>query len=122
MTYGLWIIQGILAVVFLVAGGSKLVMSAEAMTSQMKVPLPILLLRFVGVCEVLGAVGLILPGVLRTRQDLTPMAAGGLVVIMIGATAITAAGGDIALAFIPLGVGLLTAYVAYAHWRRTPHR
>lgn len=82
MNYALWIVQGLLAIVFLFSGGMKLVLPIEAMTRQM--PLPGLFLRFIGVAEVLGAIGLILPGLLRIRQGLTPLAAAGLVIIMIG--------------------------------------
>ena len=60
MNYALWIVQGLLALVFLFAGGMKLVMPVEEMTKQ--VPLPGLFLRFIAVAEVLGALGLILPG------------------------------------------------------------
>jgi hypothetical protein len=83
------------------------------MTQQMLVPLPGWFLRFIGVDEVLGAIGLILPGLLGIRPGLTPLAAAGLVIIMIGATVVTLAGGDVALALIPLVVGLLSAFVAY---------
>ena len=118
MTYALWIVQVLLALLFLWAGGIKLVLPVEEMTKQMPVPLPGLFLRFIAVCEVLGAIGLILPGLLRIRPGLTPLAAAGLVIIMIGATALTLAGGDVALALIPLVVGFLSAFVAYGRWRR----
>jgi DoxX-like protein len=120
VTYALWIVQGLLALVFLFAGGTKLVLPLEVLTAQM--PLPGRLVRFIGVAEVLGAVGLILPGLLRIRPGLTPLAAAGLVIIMIGATVLTLAGGDRALALIPLVVGLLSAFVAYGRWRLMPHR
>jgi hypothetical protein len=71
-----------------------------------------LFIRFIGVCEVLGAIGLILPGLLDIRPELTPIAASGLVIIMTGAVAITIMGGDVALAIVPLVVGLLTTLVA----------
>lgn len=111
----LWIIQGLLALVFLFAGGSKLVMSIEEMTKQM--PLPGLFLRFIGVAEVLGALGLILPGLLRIRPGLTPLAAAGLAIITVGATVVTLNTGGGALALIPLVVALLSAFVAYSRWR-----
>jgi uncharacterized membrane protein YphA (DoxX/SURF4 family) len=120
MTYVLWIVQGLLAVIFLFAGGTKLVLPLAALTEQM--PLPGLFVRFIGVAEVLGAIGLVLPGLLRIRPGLTPLAAAGLVIIMIGATVLTLAGGEVALALIPLVVGLLLAFVAYGHWRLTPDR
>ncbi len=120
MTYALWIVQGLLAFVFLFAGGIKLVLPLEKLAGP--VPLPGLLVRFLGVAEVLGALGLILPGLLRIRPALTPVAAAGLVIIMIGATVITLSGGDVALALIPLVVGLLSAFVAYGRRRLAPHR
>ena len=120
MTYALWIVQGLLAAVFLFTGGMKLVLPLEKMTGP--VPLPGLFIRFLGVAEILGALGLILPGLLRIRPGLTPLAASGLVVIMIGATVITLVGGDVAPALIPLVVGLLSAFVAYGHWRLVPRR
>src|SRR6266480_747544 len=79
-----WIIQGLLALIFLFTGGMKLILPIEELTREM--PLPGLFVRFIGVAEVLGAIGLVLPGLLRIRQGLTPLAAGGLVIIMIGAT------------------------------------
>ena len=114
----LWIVQGLLAFLFLFAGGMKLVLPPEAMVGP--VALPLAFLRFIGVVEVLGAIGLILPGLLRIRVDLTPLAAAGLVIIMIGATVITALGGAIAPALFPLTVGLLAGSVAYG--RRQPFR
>lgn len=122
MTYVLWIVQVLLALLFLFTGGIKLVLPLEMLTEQS--PLPGWFVRFLGVVEVLGAIGLILPGLLRVRPGLTPLAACGLVVIMVGATVITLAGvvpgGGLAPALIPLVVGLLSAVVAYGRWRLAP--
>jgi len=120
MNIALRIVQGLLALLFLWAGGIKFILSVEEMTQQMAIPLPGWFLRFIGVCEVLGAIGLILPGLTGKRPGLTPLAAAGLVIIMIGATVLTLAGGDVALALIPLVVGLLAAFVAYGRWRLAP--
>jgi uncharacterized membrane protein YphA (DoxX/SURF4 family) len=114
----LWIVQVLLALLFLVAGASKLVMSVEEMTRD--VPLPGAFLRFLGVAELAGAAGLILPGLLGIRPGLTPLAAAGLVIIMIGATVITAATMGLGLALIPAVVGILAAFVAYGRWRQVP--
>src|ERR687888_96693 len=105
MTYALWVVQGLLALLFLFAGGMKLVLPLEAMQGPVVLPGPFL--RFIGVAEVLGALGLILPGLLRLRPGLTPLAAAGLVIIMMGATVVTLAGGQLAPALLPAGVGLL---------------
>jgi hypothetical protein len=108
----LWIAQSLLFLLFAFAGGVKLVLPPEAM--QGPVHLPILFVRFIGVAEVLGALGLVLPGLFRLRRDLTPLAAGGLVIIMAGATVITAIGGALGPALFPAAVGMLAAWVAYS--------
>jgi uncharacterized membrane protein YphA (DoxX/SURF4 family) len=115
MTYALWIFQGLLALLFLFAGGMKLVMPIEEMTKQM--PLPGWFLRFIGVAEVLGGLGLILPSLTGIRPGLTPLAAAGLVIIMIGATVLTLVSGGVVAALFPLVTGLLLAFVAYGHRR-----
>ena len=108
----LWIVQGLLAALFVFAGGMKLVLPITAMAGG-PVALPGLFLRFIGVAEVLGAAGLILPGLLGIKTGLTPIAAIGLLIIMAGATAIMAIGGGAGPALFPLMVGLLAATVAY---------
>jgi hypothetical protein len=118
MTYALWVVQGLLAAVFLFAGGMKLVLPLEKLAGP--VALPGLFVRFIGVCEVLGALGLILPGLLRIRPGLTPLAAAGLVIIMIGATVMTLVVGEITAAVLSAVVGLLAAFVAYGRWRAAP--
>ena len=116
MNTALWIVQGMIALLFLFTGVIKLVLPISEMTKQM--PMPGWFLRFLGVAEVLGALGLILPGFLRIRQGLTPLAAAGLVIIMIGATVITLTTASVAMALLPAGTGILAAFVAYGRWRR----
>jgi len=122
MNIVLWIIQILLTLLFLFAGGTKLFMSEAAlkqMTPPNSIVLPIILLRFIGLCEVLGALGLILPGITRIRRGLTPLAACGLLIIMIGAVVITVMGLGAAAAITPLVAGVLCAVVAYGRrdWR-----
>jgi DoxX-like protein len=114
----LWILQGLLAALFLFAGGVKLVMPVDEMAAQ--IGLPGSFLQFIGVCEVLGAVGLILPGLLRIRPGLTSIAAAGLVIIMIGATVLTVRDMGVVMALFPCVVGILAAFVAYGRWRLAP--
>ncbi len=87
MTYALWFVQILLALLFLFAGGMKLALPID--TLGLPFLLPAVFVRFVGMCEVLGALGLLLPGALRTRTELTPLAALGLTTIMVGATMFT---------------------------------
>jgi hypothetical protein len=114
----LWIVQGLLAALFLFAGGMKLILPPEAMAGP--ISLPLAFLRFIGVTEVLGAIGLILPGLFRIHVGLTPLAAAGLVIIMTGATVVTAMSGPVAPALVPLVVGLLSGSVAVGRWRQAP--
>jgi DoxX-like family len=116
----LWIAQALLALLYLFTGGMKLIMPIEEMTRD--VPLPGAFLRFIGVAEVLGALGLVLPWLLGIRPGLTPLAAAGLAIIMVGATVITMATMGVGIALIPLTTGLLVAFVAYGRWRPTPRR
>lgn len=121
----LWIIQILLALLFLFAGGTKLVLPIEllmSMGSPNQVRLPGLFIRFIGVVEVLGALGLILPGVFRRRQDLTPLAAAGLVIVMIGAVVVTIIADGVVAGLGPFIVGLLCAFVAYGRWKLRPLR
>ncbi|HXD75703.1 MAG TPA: DoxX family protein, partial [Vicinamibacterales bacterium] len=69
----LWIIQGVLALMFLFAGGSKLVMSAEQMQAPGPIQFPVAFIRFIGVCELLGAIGMIVPGLSGIKPGLTPV-------------------------------------------------
>ena len=112
----LWIVQGLLAALFLFAGGMKLITPVEVLSAMS--PFPGEFIRFIGVCEVLGAMGLILPYALRILPGLTALAAAGLVVIMVGATVSTLAIGGGLLALPTLLFGLLAALVAYG--RRQP--
>src|SRR5262249_22151810 len=113
--YALWTVQWLLALLFLWAGGVKLVLPLEMLKGP--VAPPGLFVRFIGVAETLGAIGSILPWLLRIRPVLTPLAASGLVIIMIGATVITLIGGGGTFALIPTTVGILAASVAYSRAR-----
>ena len=107
----LWTIQSLLAALFLFGGGYKLVMPVAALTGQL--PVPGAFIRLIGVLEVSGALGLILPGILRTRRYLTPLAAAGLVFIMCGAVGVTLVSAGAAPALMPVVVGVLLVCVVY---------
>lgn len=116
----LWIIQAVLAALFLFAGGMKLVLPIEAMTKE--ILLPGWFLRFIGVAEILGAIGLVLPWLLNIKRVLTPVAACGLIIIMSGATVITFQTGGLRAAVTPFVVGILLSLVAGGRWSVLRHR
>lgn len=120
MTTVLWILQSLLAILFLFAGVVKLVMPLDQVVAQ--TGLPGLLIRFVAVCEVLGGFGLVLPGIFRIRTGLTPLAAAGLVIITIGAAVLTWKNQGFLPALFPLVTCILAALIAYGRWRLAPLR
>lgn len=115
MKRALWIVQWLLAALFLFAGVAKLVMPLEDVARQMS--LSVSLLRFVAVAEVLGALGLVLPGLLKIRPGLVPLAALGLLIIMVGATVLSWNGGGAKMAALPFITGLLLIFVIYGKTR-----
>ena len=112
----LWMAQGVLAALFIFAGAMKLVMPVEELKKQSSLSGPFL--RFIGVAEVLGAIGLIVPALLSILPILTPTAAMGLFVIMIGAILQSVPMGPVV--FIPTLTAVLTAFVAYGRTRLVP--
>jgi len=118
MTYALWTVQVLLAVLFLFAGGMKFAMPVEMLTEQSV--FPVSFIYFIGAVEILGAVGLILPAALRIRPVLTPLAAAGLLIIMIGAVVSTVLTMDPSFAIMPAIAAVLSAFVAYGRWQLAP--
>jgi hypothetical protein len=109
----------LLAALFLFAGGMKLVAPPEMLAGP--VAFPVWFLRFIGAAEVFGAVGLILPEMLKIKRQLTPLAAAGLIIIMCGATVVNAIGGGAAAAIPTVIIGVLAATIARGRWRRIAH-
>ncbi len=102
------------------AGITKFVMPVDQMIQGMPEPFASgAFIHFIGVCEILGGIGLVLPGLLRIKPGLTPLAAAGLLVIMIGAVVVSLPQG-VSLAAIPFIVGLLLGFVAFGRWRMAP--
>jgi predicted branched-subunit amino acid permease len=112
---GLWVAQALLAALFLFAGAMKFVMPDEALAAQS--PFSVAFIHFIGVCEILGALGLVLPWATGVARWLTPLAAEGLVVIMVGAVVTTLAIGGGAGAVVPAAVGALCVAVAAGRGR-----
>ena len=113
----LWTLQILLAALYLFAGGFKLVAAAEQMVASPTDPMPspnmVVFLRMIGGFEVLGAAGLILPGLTGIRRHLTSVAAGCLTVIMVGAVAVSTAQMGVKTAIFPFVVGILDLIVMF---------
>ncbi len=116
----LWIFQILLGLLFLFSGSTKFMMTVAEMNAQSPVAWPGWFLHFIGVCEVLGGIGLILPALLRIKPGLTPLAAVGLAIIVAGATVITLMGPMKGLALVPLVTCLLLIFVAFGRFKLRP--
>lgn len=112
----LWVVQGLLALLFIFAGWAKFAMSLE----QMEPPglaLPGWFFHFIGTCEVLGAFGLVLPGIFRIKEWLTPLTAALLETIMAGAVSISWYELGFTSAILPLVTGIGLAVVGVGRRR-----
>ncbi len=123
MKYALWIVQGLLVLAFLLAGLMKLTQPMDVLETSMGWPaaLPAPLVRFIGLAELLGAIGLILPALTRIRPGLVPLAAAGLTLIMLLATLFHVSRGEGAMTPVNLVLGAMAAFVAYGRGRLLPH-
>jgi uncharacterized membrane protein YphA (DoxX/SURF4 family) len=117
-SFWLWTVQGLLAMLFLFSGSFKAFAPMSMM--QLPFPMPEWFIRFLGYAELTGAIGLVLPSLLRIKPRLTPIAAFCLLVIMAGATVISLFAGGIPMASLPFVVGLLVSFVAYGRTRLAP--
>ena len=116
---GLWVAQVLLALVFGAAGVMKLLQPIEALAAMMTwvTVTPELLVRFIGLVELAGALGMILPAVTRILPFLTPLAALGFTVIQVLAIGVHATLGETATS-LPVNLVLL-ALALFVAWGRT---
>jgi len=119
MNITLWILQVLLALAFL-AHGILLLVPPPEIAAQMNAMLPRWFQVFLGVAEVLAAVGLTLPGLTRIRPMLIPAAAVGVMAVMVPATVLHLSRGELSSAAITFVLLLLAAFVAHGRWRSHP--
>ena len=117
----LWTAQVILGGMFLMAGIMKMTTPIEelALKAAWAQDLP-LLVRFIGVSEFAGALGLLLPSLLRIKPMLTPIAALGLVVVMILAGIFHLVRGEYPAIGFTIMLGVIAAFVAYGRTKKVP--
>jgi putative oxidoreductase len=112
MNIVLWVIQVLLAVAFLAHGWMLLTPPAQ-IAEQLNASLPRWFQLFLGVAEVLAAVGLTLPGLTKIQPWLVTWAAVGITIVMVSATAFHLMRGEISSAAITLVLFGMAAFVAY---------
>jgi len=119
MNIALWIVQVLLAVAFF-AHGWLFLSPPPQIAEQMNASLPRWFQLFLGVAEVLAAVGLTLPGLTKILPSLVTWAAGGVMIVTISATVFHLTRGEISSAAITLVLFAMAAFVAYMRQRVLP--
>jgi putative oxidoreductase len=119
MNMVLWVLQVLLAVAFFAHGVMMIVPPAEV-AAQMNASLPRWFQLFLGVAEVLAAVGLVLPGFTRILPWLVSWAAGGIIIVMVSATGYHLVRGEVSSAVTTLILLAMAAFVAYMRYRVLP--
>ena len=118
MNIALWIVQGLLATLFTMAGQLKAFQYGKALTMLPWVKdTPEALVHVIGTCELLGAFGLILPWASGVQRRLTPLAASGLTTIMALAVPFHLRRGEMGPAIFTGILGLVAALVAWGRFR-----
>ena len=118
---GLWVVQVLVGLMFVMAGFMKSTQPIEAMAANMPwvAELPALV-RFIGISELLGGLGMILPAATRILPILTPAAGGGLVTVMILAAGFHLVRGEFSSIVANAVLGLLAAVVVWGRLKKAP--
>ena len=118
----LWIAQVILAAMFLMSGFMKLSQPIDQLSKMLPwaAQVPEALVRFIGVAEVLGAVGLILPSLLRIQPKLTPIAAVGLALVMLFAVIFHISRGETPMIGMNFVLIAIAAFIAWGRFKKAP--
>lgn len=119
MNIALWILQVLLAAVFLWHGWFFVAPPAE-MVEMLNTFLAPGFRRFIGVAELLAAAALILPGVTRILPWLTALAAVGLMIVVGSASVLHMSRGEIGSAITTAVLFVLVTFVAYMRWKVKP--
>jgi uncharacterized membrane protein YphA (DoxX/SURF4 family) len=120
--YGLWLAQVLLAAVFAMVGFMKLTISAADLAQKMPAGMlmPLALVRFIGVAEVAGAIGLILPSATRILPVLTPVAARALALVMALAAILHTSRSEFSSLPLVLVLGAVALFISWGRTARVP--
>jgi len=122
LNIALWVAQVLLAAMFLMAGANKTAQSIEELSKMLPwvTQVPEGLVRFIGISEVLGGLGLLLPSILRIKPSLTPLAAIGLAIVMVLAAFFHISKGEYSVIGLNLVVMLIAVFVAWGRTKKVP--
>ena len=118
----LWILQFLLAAMFLMAGFMKISQPIEELSKSLPwaAQVPEGLVRFIGASELLGAIGLILPALLRIKPILTPIAALGIAVVMLFAIFFHGSRGETSVIGMNIILLLIAVFIAWGRFKKAP--
>jgi putative oxidoreductase len=122
MNISLWVVQGLLAAIFLMAGANKLFQSIPELSKMLPwvTQVPAGLVRFIGFSELLGGVGLLLPTILRIKPILTSYAAIGLAVVMLLASIFHISKGEISVIGMNFVFMAMALFVVWGRMKKVP--
>ncbi len=122
LTIGLWVAQVLLAAMFLMTGSMKLFQPIGELAKALPwvLSVPVGLVRFIGISELLGGLGLLLPSLLRIRPSLTPLAALGLTVVMVLASAFHLSRGEAPVIGMNLVLAAIAVFIAWGRSKKAP--
>ena len=118
----LWAAQVLLGLAFVVGGAMKASTPYAELAAEMAwvSAVPEGLIRFIGIAELLGGIGLVLPAATRIRPWLTPLAAAGLALVMLLASAFHLSRGEAAAVPVNVVLGGLAAFIAWGRFKKAP--
>lgn len=118
----LWVIQVLLAATLVWAAGMKLFQSIDKLAAMWPWTgqIPATLVKLTGIVDLAGAIGLILPALLRIRPQLTPIAAGCIIALMVCASIFHIVRGEASVIGFNIVFALLAAFVAWGRFTKAP--
>lgn len=118
----LWIAQVVLAGMFIMAGFMKTTTPIEQLSASLPwaKDVPAWLVRFIGVSEFLGALGLILPSLLKIKPILTPVAALGIIAIMVMAAFFHVSKSEFQGVAFTVILAMVAAFICWGRWKKVP--
>lgn len=122
MHISLWVVQVLLAAMFILSGFMKVFMPIEKLSTMLPwaTSVPAVLVKFIGVSELLGGLGLLLPSMLRIKPSLTVWAGWGLATIMLLAIPFHISRGEVSLIGMNAVFMLMALFVAWGRWKKAP--
>lgn len=122
LNIALWVVQSLLAAMFLMAGANKLFQSIPELSKMLPwvLEVPEGLVRFIGMSELIGGFGLLLPAIFRIKPMLTPIAAIGLALVMLSATFFHISKGEASVIAMPIVFMAMAVFVAWGRIKSIP--